>query len=37
MSTATMTLSNAQVRRSQAQTATIYLKEAKVLLEELAA
>src|ERR1700749_2405025 len=29
MSTATMTLSNAQVRRSQAHTATIYVKEAK--------
>jgi len=29
MSTATMTLSNAQIRRSPAHTATIYLKEAK--------
>src|SRR5215470_20049415 len=29
MSTATMTVSNAQIRRSPAHTATIYLKEAK--------
>ena len=29
MSTATMTLSNVQIRRSPAHTATIYLKEAK--------